>query len=75
MAPYGGRHTAHTAHQRSRRRTVSDPLQLFFYPDGVVVIGASSNPNKLSYGVLHNLATHGYQGPIYPVNPKGGEIL
>ncbi|MFO7741225.1 MAG: acetate--CoA ligase family protein [Anaerolineae bacterium] len=54
---------------------MSDPLQPFFYPNGVAVIGASSNPNKLSYGVLHNLATHGYQGPVYPVNPKGGEIL
>ncbi|MFW6135467.1 MAG: acetate--CoA ligase family protein [Chloroflexota bacterium] len=54
---------------------MSDPLHPFFHPNGVVVIGASSNPNKLSYGVLHNLATHGYQGPIYPVNPKGGEIL
>jgi acetyltransferase len=52
-----------------------DPLQAFFYPRGVAVIGASSKPNKLSYGVLHNLTSHGYDGPVYPVNPKGGEIL
>ena len=52
-----------------------DPLRAFFHPEGVAVIGASSQPNKLSYGVLHNLATHGYDGPVYPVNPKGGEIL
>ena len=52
-----------------------DPLYTFFHPRGVAVIGASSKPNKLSYGVLHNLATHGYDGPVYPVNPKGGEIL
>ncbi|MGD8968460.1 MAG: acetate--CoA ligase family protein [Anaerolineae bacterium] len=52
-----------------------DPLHTFFHPRGVAVVGASSKPNKLSYGVLHNLATHGYDGPIYPVNPKGGEIL
>jgi acetyltransferase len=52
-----------------------DPLHTFFHPRGVAVIGASSRPNKLSYGVLHNLATHGYDGPVYPVNPKGGEIL
>lgn len=54
---------------------MADPLELFFYPDGVAVIGASSDPTKLSYGVLHNLANHGYQGGIYPVNPRGGEIL
>ena len=52
-----------------------DPLHTFFHPQGVAVIGASSKPNKLSYGVLHNLATHGYDGPVYPVNPKGGQIL
>jgi acetyltransferase len=52
-----------------------DPLHTFFHPRGVAVIGASSKPNKLSYGVLRNLATHGYDGPVYPVNPKGGEIL
>jgi acetyltransferase len=50
-------------------------LHPFFHPDGVAVIGASSNPNKLSYGVLQNLVTHGYEGAVYPVNPKGGEIL
>ena len=52
-----------------------DPLRTFFHPRGVAVIGASSQPNKLSYGVLHNLVTHGYDGPIYPVNPRGGKIL
>jgi len=52
-----------------------DPLSTFFHPRGVAVIGASSQPNKLSHGVLRNLKTHGYDGPIYPVNPKGGEIL
>jgi len=53
----------------------NDPLHTFFYPRGVAVIGASSDPCKLSYGVLHNLITHGYCGPVYPVNPRGGEIL
>jgi acetyltransferase len=52
-----------------------DPLHTFFHPRGVAVVGASSNPGKLSYGVLHNLARHGYEGPVYPVNPKGGDIL
>jgi len=50
-------------------------LETFFNPQGVAVIGASSNPAKLSYGVVHNLKEHGYPGPIYPVNPGAGEIL
>lgn len=54
---------------------MNDPLHTFFHPRGVAVVGASANPAKLSYGVLYNLVTHGYPGPVYPVNPKGGEML
>ncbi len=52
-----------------------DSLKYFFNPQGIAVIGASSDPAKLSHGVVRNLKEHGYAGPIYPVNPKGGEIL
>ncbi len=52
-----------------------EQLELFFHPRGVAIIGASSNPAKLSHGVVRNLKEHGYRGAIYPVNPKGGEIL
>lgn len=48
---------------------------LFFNPDGIAVIGASADPSKLSHGVVRNLRNGGYPRPIYPVNPKGGEIL
>ena len=54
---------------------MKDPLQTFFHPRGVAVIGASENPTKLSHGVIRNLVTHGYRGTIYPVNPKGGAML
>jgi acetyltransferase len=54
---------------------MTEQLELFFHPRGVAVIGASSNPDKLSHGVVRNLKEHGYPGEIYPVNPKGGEIL
>jgi acetyltransferase len=39
------------------------------------VIGASSNPHKLSFGILRNLVESIYQGGIYPVNPGSKEIL
>ena len=54
---------------------MSDPLELFFNPKGVAIIGASTNALKLSHGVVRNLKNCGYQGPIYPINPKGDEIL
>jgi acetyl coenzyme A synthetase (ADP forming)-like protein len=50
-------------------------LQIFFTPKGVAVIGASSNPGKLSHGILKNLIQYGYRGGIYPVNPGSEEIL
>ncbi|MBN1875770.1 MAG: acetate--CoA ligase family protein [Anaerolineae bacterium] len=54
---------------------MTQQLDYFFNPNGVAIIGASANPAKLSYGVVKNMKTHNYPGPIYPVNPKGGEIL
>jgi len=47
----------------------------FFEPAGVAVIGASSNPRKLSHGILRNLINSSYTGGVYPVNPGAGEIL
>jgi acetyltransferase len=54
---------------------MDDTLSLFFRPRGVALIGASASPNKLSYGILRNLAQYGFTGSIYPVNPRYEEIL
>ncbi len=50
-------------------------LTPFFEPAGVAVIGASSNPRKLSYGILRNLINFTYTGGVYPVNPGSTKIL
>jgi acetate---CoA ligase (ADP-forming) len=50
-------------------------LTPFFQAAGVAVIGASSNPGKLSFGILRNLIESNYKGCIYPVNPGSSEIL
>ena len=50
-------------------------LTPFFKAAGVAVIGASSNPRKLSFGILRNLVQSNYKGGIYPVNPGSSEIL
>ncbi len=44
-------------------------------PRSVAVIGASTNPKKIGYVVVENLKNNGYQGKVYPVNPKGGKLL
>jgi len=50
-------------------------LTPFFDAKGVAILGASTNPKKLSYGILENLVSFGYQGEVYPVNPNATEIL
>jgi acetyltransferase len=60
-------------------------LDPFFRPRSVAVIGASSEASSVGYAVLRNLlfgSMHGpedreagFAGPVFAVNPKGGEIL
>jgi len=54
---------------------MASSLTPFFEPRGVAIIGASSSPDKLSYGILKNMTLYGFAGKIYPVNPKADEIL
>ncbi len=49
-------------------------LSAFFRPHGVAVIGASRDPDKLGYAVVHNLVQNGFSGAIYPVNPRASTI-
>ena len=53
-----------------------DPTLLpFFAPAGIAVIGASTAPTKLGFGIARNLAQSGYPGAIHFVNPRGGRLL
>ncbi len=47
----------------------------FFKPRGVVVIGASTSPEKLGYGVARNLIQGGYRGAIHFVSQKQGMLF
>ncbi len=54
---------------------MSSSLTPFFQPKGVVVIGASTSPEKLGYGVARNLIASGYPGAIHFVSQKSGELF
>lgn len=45
-------------------------LDKFFYPKSIAIIGASSKQTSLSYELVNNMINFGYQGKIFPVNPK-----
>src|ERR687894_1255371 len=44
-------------------------------PRGIAVIGASASEGKIGNSVMQNLVNGGFEGGIYPVNPKADEIL
>ena len=50
-------------------------LESLFNPDSIVVIGASRDPRKVGYAVVHNLIQFNYGGGIYPINPSSDSIL
>ncbi len=50
-------------------------MKYLFEPRGVAVIGASHTPGKIGYKVVENIVVGGYKGKVYPINPRGGELL
>ena len=50
-------------------------LDSIFWAKSVAVVGASATPGKTGHTILKNILDAGYCGKVYPVNPKGGNIL
>ena len=50
-------------------------LDRFFDPGSVAIVGASATEGKPGNEVIRNIVANGYQGRLYAVNPKGGEIM
>jgi acyl-CoA synthetase (NDP forming) len=44
-----------------------------FEPRSIVFIGASQGVTKWGFNILHHIYKGGFGGPVYPVNPQGGE--
>jgi len=49
-------------------------LEKFFSPSSIAVVGASREKGKVGHEILVNLISGGFEGPIYPVNPKAEEV-
>jgi acetyltransferase len=50
-------------------------LDAFFKPKSVAIVGASSDPKKVGHTALKNLVSMGYQGKVFPINPREDSIL
>ncbi len=55
--------------------SVDSQIKYLFEPRSVALIGASYKEGKIGYKVIENVSLGGYQGKVYPVNPKPGEMF
>ena len=49
-------------------------LDCILRPRSIAVIGASRKPLTIGWNILDNLLRHGFQGPVYPINPSADAI-
>ncbi|MEV0802115.1 acetate--CoA ligase family protein [Kribbella sp. NPDC050281] len=61
--------------ERYSQEEILTAMTRIMKPRAVAVIGASNETGKIGNSVMKNLVNGGYAGDIYPVNPKGGEVL
>lgn len=50
-------------------------MEEFFTPRSIALVGASSTPGKIGNSILDSLVNYDYKNPVYPINPKVGEIF
>ncbi len=51
------------------------PLNNFFYPKSICVVGASTKEKSIGYELLKTMKVYNYTGKVFPVNPKANEVL
>src|ERR1700694_4495771 len=77
-----GRHAAWHLHPLLQRmasdlllQSRRNPLEVFFAPRSVALIGASEQPGSVGRSVLRNLVTNPFGGTVYAVNPAHSSVL
>ncbi|MDX6724497.1 MAG: hypothetical protein QOD73_2901, partial [Solirubrobacteraceae bacterium] len=61
--------------QRFSRDEILDTMTRMFRPRAIAVVGASEQDGKIGNSVMKNLVNGGFEGEIYPINPKAETIL
>jgi acetyltransferase len=49
-------------------------IEHFFDPHSIAIVGASREPGKVGYEIFAAMRKAGFEGVLYPVNPKAEEI-
>ncbi|MFI6477514.1 acetate--CoA ligase family protein [Nonomuraea sp. NPDC050663] len=61
--------------ERLGKDVILGQMTRIFKPRSIAVIGASNEQGKIGNSVMRNLINGGYQGRIFPINPKAPEIM
>lgn len=56
------------------RRAVVRSMERLLRPRSIAVIGASRTPGTIGHELVGNLVRSGFQGAVYPVNPKAEQV-
>ncbi len=57
------------------RRPEEHPLDVFFKPKNIAVIGATETPGSVGRTTLWNLISTPFGGTVFPINPKRSSVL
>ena len=49
-------------------------IQAIMAPKSIAVVGATNRPGSVGHAVFANILNGGYQGVLYPVNPKARAV-
>jgi acetyl coenzyme A synthetase (ADP forming)-like protein len=60
---------------RYSQEEILETMKALMQPRAIAVVGASGSDGKIGNSVMKNLVNGGFEGEIYPINPKSEEIL
>jgi acyl-CoA synthetase (NDP forming) len=58
-----------------RMEKMLSDLNTLFHPENIAVIGASATFGKWGQVIISNILAGGFEGKVFPVNPKGGKMF
>ncbi|HLI16530.1 MAG TPA: GNAT family N-acetyltransferase [Acidimicrobiales bacterium] len=62
------------ATERRDREAVLRSMSRLLRPRSIAVIGASRRPGSIGHEIVRNLVAGGFQGAVYPVNPRAEAV-
>jgi acetyl coenzyme A synthetase (ADP forming)-like protein len=55
-------------------RAMTKNIDFIMNPSSIAVVGATNRPGSVGLAVFHNILSAGFQGVLYPVNPKAKSV-